>query len=335
MRRIPTAATTTAVIVTALLVAVACDLALGQGVSPGRVPAALLDPSSLDGRILWLVRAPRLATAMLAGAAAGVAGVVLQAVLRNPLASPDTAGINAAAVLGVVVVIAFALVPSDSSTGFAAAALIGGLAGGGSAYLLAGRLGAQRQLLVGMLVAAAMGGGITLFLALRMSRFASVLRWLVGSVDGRVWTDLAWVAAWVLAGSLLLGLAGGLLPILAAGDDHARAVGVHPAKARAVLLTGATAVACGAAAVAGAITFIGLVVPHLVRRTGLHHRWWIPAAAVVGATLLVGCDALAQALTTVLLAREVSQRAGIPAGAVAAVVGAGALIFLLRRSPSS
>ncbi|WP_420123404.1 FecCD family ABC transporter permease [Nakamurella sp.] len=317
----------------AVLLAVTADLMAGRGVPVDRFAAAVVDPGSLDGQIVWLLRVPRALTAVLAGAALGVAGVALQSVLANPLASPDTTGVTGAAVFGVVVVTATALVPRDSTTGMLWAALLGGLLGSGLVYLLAARLGPDRQLLCGVLAAGAMGGAITLFLSVRTSQFGTVLRWLVGSVDARVWADLARAAPWILVWLLVAVLASPLLPILAGGDAHAAAVGLAPRRTRLLVLVTAVALAAGAAALAGAITFLGLVVPHL---TGLlvdrSSRWMVPVAAAVGATLLVGCDAVAQTVTGLLAGAQLSQRAGVPAGAVAAVAGAVALVVLIRRT---
>lgn len=315
-----------------LLLVVLIDSLLGRGVPVDRFLGALTDPDSLDGQILILVRVPRVMTAVLAGAALGVAGVVLQAVLRNPLASPDLTGVNSAAVLGVVTVIAFSLVPLDDTIGMLGAALLAGLVGGSASWLLAGRLGPERQLLIGVLVAAAAGGMITVFLALRASQFGSVLRWLIGSVDGRVWADLRWAAPWIVAWVAVLALAGGVLSVLLGGDGHAAGLGVPPVRTRGLLLIAAVALAAGAAALAGAITFIGLAVPHLVRSLiGSDTRWAVPYAAVIGAILLCGCDALAQLVTGFLAGADISQRAGVPAGAVAALLGAVVLVGAVRR----
>ncbi|WP_395727760.1 iron chelate uptake ABC transporter family permease subunit [Nakamurella sp.] len=317
----------------ALVLAVAADLLAGRGVPVDRFAAAVLDPGSLDGQIVWLLRVPRMLTAVLAGAALGVAGVILQSTLANPLASPDTTGVSGAAVFGVVVVTATALVPRDSTTGMLWAALAAGLLGSGLVYLLASRLGPERQLLCGVLAAGAMGGAITLFLSVRTSQFGTILRWLVGSVDARVWADLAGAAPWILAWLLIAALASPLLPILVGGDAHAAAVGLAPRRTRLLLLVTAVALAAGAAALAGAITFLGLAVPHLTRLlVDRASRWVVPIAAAIGAALLVGCDAIAQTLTMLLAGAQLSQRAGIPAGAVAAVAGAVALVALIRRA---
>lgn len=316
-----------------LVGAIAADLLAGRGVPVNRFPAALLDPGTLDGQIVWLLRMPRLLTALLAGAALGVAGVVLQSALANPLASPDTTGVTGAAVFGVVVVTASAWVPRDSTTGMVWAALAAGLVGSGLVYLLATRLRPDRQLLCGVLAAGALSGAITLFLSVRASRFGTILRWLVGSVDARVWADLAGAAPWILAWLLAAGLAAPLLPILLGGDTHAAGVGLAPRRARLVVLVTAVALAAGAAALAGAVTFLGLAVPHLTRLlVDRASRWVVPVAAALGAALLAGCDAVAQTLTALLAGAQLSQRSGIPAGAVAAVAGAVGLVLLIRRA---
>lgn len=318
---------------TLLALVLAVDLVAGRGVPIGRFPAALIDPGSLDGQIVWLLRGPRVVTAALAGAALGVAGVILQATLGNPLASPDSTGVSGAAVFGVVVATAWVLVPRDSSTGMLWAALVAGLAGSAAVYLMTARLSPERQLVCGVLAAGAIGGAITLTLSVRTSQFGTVLRWLVGSVDARVWADLTGVGPWIAGWLLVAFLTSPLLPILAGGERHAAAVGVEPRRTRSGLLITAVALAAGAAAVAGAVAFLGLAVPHLTRLlVDRSSRWAVPVAAAIGAGLLAGCDAIAQTLTAVLASTEISQRAGIPAGAVAAVAGAVGLVFLVRRT---
>lgn len=313
--------------------AVGADLVAGRGVPIGRFPAALVDPGSLDGQIVWLLRGPRVVTAVLAGAALGVAGLVLQSTLGNPLASPDTTGVSSAAVFGVVVATAWVLVPRDSSTGMLWAALVAGLAGSAVVYLVTARAGPDRQLLCGVLAAGAVGGAITLTLSVRTSQFGTILRWLIGSVDARVWADLIGVAPWIVGWLLVAFLASPLLPILAGGDRHAAAIGLEPRRARLELLVTAVALAAGAVALAGAVAFLGLAVPHLTRMlVDRSSRSAVPVAATIGAALLAGCDAIGQTLTMLLAGTEISQRAGIPAGAVAAVAGAVGLVFLLRRT---
>ncbi|AZI58965.1 iron ABC transporter permease [Nakamurella antarctica] len=323
---------TVAVLVLLAFLAAMADLMLGRGFSVPRFIPALSDSSSVEGQILRLVRLPRVATAALSGAGLGVAGLILQAVLRNPLASPELTGVNPAAVLGVIVAISFSLVRLDSAMGLLSAALIGGLLGGAISYLLTNRLGSHQLILVGVLTAAVTGGVTVLFLSLNSSQFGNVLRWLVGSVDGRTWENLRYAAPWILAWILVVALFSGVLPIIAGGDSHAAGLGVALLAARGLLLFAAVALIAGSAALAGAISFIGLGVPHIVRAlVGGQSRWAVPAAALVGSILLCACDALAQFGTGIIAASDISQRAGLPAGAVAALIGAGALVWAARK----
>ncbi|MEJ7649732.1 MAG: iron chelate uptake ABC transporter family permease subunit [Nakamurella sp.] len=319
-----------------LAAAVLAALSSGRGFPVDRLFAAVTDPDSTDGRILRLARAPRVVTAAVAGAALAVAGVILQTVLSNPLASPELTGVNGTAVLGVVVALAAGWVDTEAPVGPLLAALIGGLLGGAITWLLGvghGRRNADRLLLVGVLVAALSGGVTMLLLAVRADAFATVNRWLVGSVDARTWQHLMFAAPWILGWIAVAVLLSGWLGLLAAGEHQAAAVGVRVPLAGALLMITAVCLIAGATALAGAVAFIGLAVPHLARRlTGtLWRPAALPAAALLGAALLVGCDAVAQTISGFLAGSEASRRLGIPAGAVAAVLGAAALVIIARK----
>jgi iron complex transport system permease protein len=320
-----------AVLSVALLLALLVDLLVGRGFSAQEIIGALSDPGSVHGRILRLVRMPRAATAALAGAALGVAGMLLQTILRNPLASPELTGINGTVVLAVIVAVWTGAVAADAPLGLPAAALLGGLVGGTLTMLLAGAQPA-RVLLWGVLLAAASSGVATLLISLRSDAFGNVTRWLVGAVDGRTWTQVAAAGTWILTFLVVAAVIAPWVELLVGDHPHAQAVGVPVGRIRAVLLGCTIALVAGAVALAGAVSFIGLAVPHLTRA-------WIgraprPSATVVtaltGAVLLVACDALAQLITGQLAASATSIRLGIPAGAVASVCGAIALIVLTR-----
>ncbi|MER7455874.1 iron chelate uptake ABC transporter family permease subunit [Micromonospora sp. NPDC126480] len=313
--------------VSALVLAVTAEIAVGRGVDWPQ-----LDP--LEQRILVELRLPRLVTALLAGAGLGAAGLLLQAVLRNPLAAPELAGVNPGAVLGVLGGIQLGLVPADSAAGALVAALLGGAAGGSLMWLLA-RDGSPAQVAAyGLLGSAALAGLTTLLLAYQPSRFGNAMRWLVGSVDGRVWAHVRVAWPWLVTALLLAWLCSAVLGVLAAGDGHAAALGLSPRPVRALGLALAVALAAGAVALAGALTFVGLVVPHVARALcGADLRRALPAAALLGATAVVGADAVAQALTVLVQAGSAGQRLGVPAGAVTALLGAVALVVVARRSP--
>ncbi|MER7332716.1 MULTISPECIES: iron chelate uptake ABC transporter family permease subunit [unclassified Micromonospora] len=310
----------------ALLLAAVAELAVGRGVDWPHLDA-------LEQRIVLELRLPRLATALLAGAGLGAAGLLLQTVLRNPLAAPELTGVNPGAVLGVLAAVQLGLVPADSAVGGLVAALAGGAFGGALMWLLARRGSPAEVAAYGLLGSAALAGVTTLLLAYQPARFGNAMRWLVGAVDGRVWAHVQTAWPWLVGALLLAWLCSAALGVLAAGDGHAAALGVPPRPARAVGLTLAVALAAGAVALAGALAFVGLVVPHVARAMcGADLRRALPAVALLGATAVAGADALAQVLTVVVQSGSAGQRLGVPAGAVTALLGAVALVVVARRS---
>lgn len=316
-----------------VLVAAAAAIAAGRGFPVGRLGTALADPSSPEGQILRLSRAPRVATAAVAGAGLAVAGLILQTVLRNPLAAPELTGVNATAVLGVVTALAAGWVAPDAVHGPLLAALVGGIVGGLLSWLVAGGRHPERLLMVGIVVAA-FGSGVTvLLLTIRANAFSSVARWLVGSVDGRTWQHLIPVAPWILGWIVVAAALSPWLALLSAGDRHAAAVGLRTGFARPLLLTVAVFLVAGVTAVAGALSFIGLAVPHLVRAAigDLGQRTAVAISALAGAGLMLLCDALGQHLTGLLGGLLDAPRLGVPAGAVASVLAAVAVCMIARK----
>ncbi|WP_169789071.1 FecCD family ABC transporter permease [Nonomuraea candida] len=274
-------------------------------------------------KIVWELGVPRLLTALLTGAALGVAGFVLQATLRNPLAAPEFSGVNPGAVLGILGGLALGLFPADSAAGALLAALAGGALGGGITWLFSAGRDPAGLVVHGLLGSALLAGLTTMLLAYQPSRFGNALRWLIGSVEGRVWEHLAFASWWIAGGIAVAWACSGLLAVLAPGDDHAASLGLRPALGRAVALTVAIALTAGAASLAGAIAFVGLVAPHVARRLG----GGVPAAAVTGAVALAGADTLAQLAGHLL---NGTHRLGVPAGVVTALAGAAVLIRLGR-----
>ncbi|MER5419144.1 FecCD family ABC transporter permease [Streptosporangium roseum] len=301
---------------------------------PFHVLAGVLDgvPEGLSEHVLWELGLPRLLTAMLTGAGLGVAGFLLQSALRNPLAAPEFTGVNPGAVLGILGGTTLGLFPADSVGGALVAALTGGALGGGLSWALASRRGPGQVIVAGLLGSAVLAGLTTMLLAYQPSRFGNAMRWLVGSVEGRVWDHLTFATWWILAWIALAWLGSAVLGVLAGGDEHAAALGLAPNLARALALAGAIALAAGAASLAGAVAFVGLVVPHVARwavrgepRTG------IPAAALAGAIVLTGADALAQLLTGLLSGGAFAHRLGVPTGVVTALAGAAVLVAMARK----
>ncbi|MBB2910750.1 iron complex transport system permease protein [Streptosporangium becharense] len=306
---------------------------LAPGISP-RTLVGVLDaaPQGLQERIVWELGLPRLLTALLTGAGLGVAGFLLQASLRNPLAAPEFTGVNPGAVLGLLAGMTLGLFPADSVTGALAAALLGGAAGGALSWTFTARGGADRLVVGGLLCSAVLAGLTTMLLAYRPDRFGNALRWLIGSAEGRVWDHLGFVGWWIPVWIALMWGCSAVFAVLAGGDDHANALGVPPHAARALALAGAVALTAGAASLAGAVAFVGLVAPHAARwlaRGG--PRAGVPAAALAGAVVLVAADALAQLLTRLVSGGALAQRLGVPTGVVTALTGAAVLIALARK----
>ncbi|WP_202638656.1 iron chelate uptake ABC transporter family permease subunit [Bailinhaonella thermotolerans] len=321
-------------VVTGLLAVAAAHLLARGGADPATAAEALLgDRSGLDHRIVAELGAPRLVTALLTGAALGVAGLVLQTALRNPLAAPEFTGVNPGAVLGILAGLQSGLVPADSAGGALAAALAGGAAGGLVTWVIAGRSDAGGLVVAGLLGGALLAGFTTLLLAYQPSRFGNALRWLIGSVEGRVWEHLAHGWWWVCGWTLLAWAGAAALGVLSGGDEHAASLGLNPRVARALLLGAAIALSAGAASLAGAVSFVGLVVPHAARwASGGDPRRGVPLAALLGAGAVTLADAVAQVATRLLADGGAAHRLGVPTGVVTALAGAAVLVTVARRS---
>ncbi|MGI5170138.1 FecCD family ABC transporter permease [Spirillospora sp. CA-253888] len=320
------------VLVAAVAGAAAAHLAAGGATAADVLAVARGGASGLDERILWEYGLPRLLTAALAGAALGTAGHLLQAVLRNPLAAPELTAVNPGAVLGVLGGTVSGLVSADAAAGSLLAALAGGAVGGGLSWALAAGGGPGRVVVAGLLGSAVLGGVTTMLLAYQPARFGNVLRWLVGSVEGRVWEHLAVASWWIPLWLAVAWLGSAAVGVLQGGDEHAASLGLPPRTGRAAVLLVALALTAGAAALAGAIAFVGLVAPHAARWLArAEPRACVPVAALVGGAALIGADALAQAATRLLAAGDLGHRLGVPTGVVTSLLGAAVLVAVVRR----
>ncbi|MCG8922850.1 iron ABC transporter permease [Lentzea sp. CC55] len=317
-------------------VVAACALAqlsVGSSLSPVETAVALFAAEGHEYAVVVGLRLPRVLVALCAGACLGVAGALLQCVLRNPLAAPEITGVGSGAVLGAVS--ASAVGGVAATAGFmAAAALVGGVVGGGVLWVLATRFGgdAMRLAVVGVVVSAVLAGLTLVLLTARPQLAGAVTRWLLGSLAGRTWEHLAplWpVLVVVLVAATAIA---GVLDVLAVDDDHALAVGLAVTPWRNTALALAALATSAAVAAVGATAFIGLLAPHAARRlAGAAHRHLVPASALVGAGVLALADAVAQLVTAAAGRAE----AGLPAGAVTALAGAAVLIALARRGSTS
>jgi iron complex transport system permease protein len=320
----------------ALALAIVLSCALGAQPISLREALGGLEP---DRTILFRLRVPRAVLAAIVGAALAGAGVALQALLRNPLAEPFVLGVSGGAALGGTLVIVAAtlathvLGPSAealaSATPIAAGAVIGAAATAPLVFGLGrmgGRPGPETAILVGVVFNAFASGVITLLrLLVPPDRAARLLYWLLGTIGYESGTTLA-------AGGAAVGIALALLVVLSArlnlltlAEDEAASLGVDVRRERALLFFVASAATGAAVALAGMVGFVGLIVPHIVRRAvGPDHRLLVPASALFGAAFLVLADALAR-LAFLPLGTEP------PVGAVTAFLGGPFFLWLLAR----
>lgn len=310
-----------------LALVVLASLALGaRDIAPGVVLGALVDPTgSTDHAVVLDQRLPRTVVGLAAGAALGLAGTVMQGITRNPLADPGLLGINAGASLAVV--LATAVLGVTSPSRFIWFALAGAAVAAAIVYGVGaiGREGATpvKLALAGTAVTAGLTSVITLLLITDTDTIAAYRRWSVGSLAGRD-LEVVTLVPFLLAGAGLAMVTARALNLLALGDDLARGLGqnVHLARAAAA---GAVVLLAGAAtAMAGPVVFVGLVVPHLARPlTGPDHRWLLPYSVVLGPVVLLAAD---------VVGRLVLRPGELEAGLVVAVVGAPALVAIVRRA---
>ncbi|MGG7796804.1 iron ABC transporter permease [Klebsiella aerogenes] len=305
---------------------------LGLGarwIAPQTVLQALIeyDPLNFDHRIIVDLRLVRLAAALLTGAALGVAGVLLQTVIRNPLGEPHILGLNAGASLAVVATSALGLSVGDFPAARPLTAACGAalLFGGVMALASAGRGGATplRITLCGVAISAFASAVTAAILILDEQTLLAMRTWLAGDLAGLNWATLQAALVPALSGMGLALLLAPRLNVLALGDKVALGLGVNLVQTRLLGLA-AIALLCGAAvAVAGPIGFVGLVVPHVVRRLITQDiRLALPLAAPVGALVLVLADIAAR---TILAPQELAT------GAMTALVGAPLFIFIAAR----
>lgn len=271
--------------------------------------------------VLTAYRLPRLLLALLVGAALAVAGVLVQGIVRNPLASPDILGVNHAASLASVG--ALLLLPSLPVITLPLLAFAGGMAGLILLRILANTSQPMKLALTGVALSACWASLTDYLMLSHPQDVNSALLWLTGSLWGRDWSFVK-IAAPLLILFLPLSLRFCRdLDLLALGDARATTLGVSVPRIRLQALLLAVAMTSTGVAVCGPISFIGLVVPHMVRSiTGGRHRWLLPVSAMAGALLLVVAD---------LLARIIHPPLELPAGVLTAIIGAPWFVWLLVR----
>jgi ABC-type Fe3+-siderophore transport system permease subunit len=282
-----------------------------------------------DAQVFFVARLPRVLAAALVGAGLSLSGVVFQALLRNPLAAPDTLGISAGASLGAMLVLTsratftvfgVSVVPLATFTGALGAlaivfvlALAKGRGTSSTVLLLAG-------IAISALLAAA--GRFIQYLADVTQTFV-VVQWLMGSLDVGSYAPI--LASLVPFGLACIGFATlpRILDLISLGEDAAEARGVDVVRSERVALVSASLSTGAAVSLGGPVLFVGIIVPHIVRRlVGADHRLVLPASALFGATFLIVCD---------LIARTIVAPVEMPVGIITAIIGGPFFLWLLFR----
>ena len=312
-----------------LVLALLASLVLGaRSVGPAQVMAALVDPDPAlaDHTVVRSLRVPRTVIGLLAGAAFAVAGALMQSLTRNPLADPGLLGVNAGASLAVVLAVTLAGVATPA--GYVWFALGGAALAAMLVHVIgsAGRHGGAPTALA--LAGAAMTAGLTSLITVVVVRdqeaFAAYRFWVVGSLASRGADALVTLAPFLATGAVAAVASTRALDLLALGDDVARGLGQRVGVGRGLVLAAVVLLAGSATALAGPIVFVGLVVPHLVRRVaGGSHAWLVALAAPAGAALLLAAD---------VIGRLVARPGELEAGLVVAFLGAPVMIALVQRA---
>ncbi|WP_280701610.1 iron chelate uptake ABC transporter family permease subunit [Kitasatospora sp. GP82] len=307
-----------------LLAVLALSIGVGaRQLSLGEVWHGLLDGDSPAYTVVHRMRLPRTLLGLLVGAALGLAGGVMQALTRNPLADPGLLGINAGA--SAAVATAASLLGVATFDGYVWFALAGAAGVSVLVYAVGGGRGATpaRLALAGAALNATLYSYVSAVMLLDTSSLDRMRFWTVGSLASAQPSTVVKVLPFVAVGLLIALALARPLNALALGDDSARALGARPALIRAAAIVAVTLLCGAATAACGPIVFVGLMVPHLVRAlTGPDLRWMLPYCAVLAPVLLLGAD---------VLGRVLARPGELLVGVVTAVLGGPFFLYFARR----
>lgn len=304
-------------------------LSIGVGVAHGPTPIALatvvsslLHPNSgLMSLIIWQIRMPRVMAAALVGAGLAGAGVAMQALLRNPLADPYIVGASAGAGLGAVITatVMGSLVPGG--------AFLGALGAVAATYGVArsrGHVETLTLILAGYALGIMLAAVQTFILLMNQHSLQTVFEWEAGTIHGMTWSPVGLAALLIIPAALLMFPQTPAMNALLLGDETAEHLGVHVSRLQVVLLALASVMTAAAVYLAGLVGFVGLVIPHMVRRlTTADHRQLLPLAVLWGATFLILADTLSESIPVV---------GAVPVGLLTAVLGGPYFLWLLVRT---
>jgi iron complex transport system permease protein len=283
--------------------------------------------SQTDATIVWQLRAPRVALALLVGGMLAVAGASYQGVFRNPLADPYLLGVAGGAGLGATVVIAYG--GGSASQLLPPAAFAGAALAVAAAYALGHSASGEARspaalVLAGVTVAAFLTAAQTFIQQQHSDTLQTVYAWILGHLDAAGWHDVLLVLPYVVVSAALLIMHRRILDVLTLGDEEAASLGINVLRVRALVVAAATLGTAAAVAASGLIGFVGIIVPHAIRlATGARYRTLLPLSFAFGGAFLVAAD---------LGARTLLAPAEIPVGIITAFLGAPFFAVVLRSA---
>jgi len=280
--------------------------------------------------IVWKMNLPRVIMACLVGSGLGIAGAVMQALFRNPMASPYILGLSSGASLGAAVGLSFALPFLPQMFMIPLLAFVSCMITLFLVYFISsvgGRVPTETLLLAGIAVGSLLSALVSLLTYMAGEEMAGIVYWTMGNLTNAKWDNILVVGPLIFAGCMIMISSSRDLNAMMLGDAHAQDLGVEVKKVRLQLLVASALVTAAAVAFVGVIGFVGLVVPHILRiLMGPDNRALLPASIVGGAAFLLMCD---------YISRVIAPNIGIlPIGVVTALIGAPYFIYLLRRRRS-
>ena len=278
--------------------------------------------------IIWILRIPRVLLACIAGAGLAVCGVVMQAIIKNPLADPYIMGISSGASLGATVAILLGLGSGVFSNFIGVAAFLGALGVSVLVLLLAnigGGVNAVKLLLIGMalsMVCSALSSFVVYF-AQDKDGIQTITFWLMGSFAGADWLSLPVVSAIIICGIIFFVIQNRVLDMMLFGDETAITLGIDIRKYRQIYMLISSLMVGFIVYSAGMIGFVGLLVPHVARiAIGTEHRFLLPMSGLMGAILLVLAD---------VVCRSLIEHTEIPVGIIISLIGAPCFVYMIIR----
>lgn len=293
------------------------NLSLGEIIS-----SLIHQDNSMVMTIVYKMRLPRNILAVLIGANLGVSGVLLQSVMKNPLADPGITGVSSGASVAAIIIL---LLMPQLSGALPLFAFVGGAIACALVFIMAWKNGLrpERIVLAGVAINTILGGFISLLSTLFSDRIQSAILWLNGSLATKTWSHVDMLFLYSLIG---LGLSLFLIRsanVLQLGDESAKNLGFNVSRTRLIISAVAVFLAAISTAVVGIISFIGLIVPHIARLLmGSDHKYTIPFSMVLGAIVLLIADTLA---------RTIGGSIEIPVGVITSIVGGPFFLYLLRK----